>query len=105
MTLTLGSEVESLTIRLTVDADFVTGLDSEDGDWPDGATIRLEFNDSDETTWDATVNAAAADWNVDKAEVNALIDRFTSTPRARLLYIDGTADLTWAQGTVVVKKW
>lgn len=103
MALTLGSEVDSLTVRLSQDADFVSGLDSQDGNWPGGAIIRLEFSDG--TTWDATLNAAAADWNVDKAAVNTLITALAGRGKVRLRYIQGSTDLTWAQGNVTVRTW
>jgi hypothetical protein len=101
--LELGSAPTGLTVRLVRGSDFVAGIDSNEGDWPVGVTIRLVFNDAGATTWDATVSGAAADWNVDKAAVDTLI---TASPkRVRLLYVDGTTDLVWAQGDVRVIAW
>lgn len=111
--LTLGSAVDTLAVRLTEDADYVTGIDSLDGDWPGTAVVSLVFNDTptapatDPTEWVATVVGDAISWNVDKAEVNALIARLPegTKARARLLYVDGSTDLVWAQGSVSIKTW
>lgn len=102
MPINLGASPDRLTVTLTRGADFVTGMDSLDGPWPETAVVRLVFNDTADTIWPATIAGAAADWNVDKAEVDALIGRLTNPKNVQLTYTDGTADLTWAQGSVVV---
>lgn len=105
-TISLGADVENLSVKLARGGDYVTGLDSLDGDWPVSAVVTLLFNDSANTAWTATVNGAALDWNVDKAQVDALLDRYAtagvddSRRKVRLRYVDGTTDLIWAQGKV-----
>lgn len=98
--ISLGATPLQLSVRLYASADFICGLDSEDGAWPTTAALALVFNDLDATTWTATLNGVAADWNVDKAQVAALIARLPTSPRVRLTYTDGTTDLLWAQGRV-----
>lgn len=100
----LGAAPESLTLVLVDDADFVSGLDSADGDWPTGAAIALTFNDTARTTWAAAIDGAHADWNVDKAAVSALIDDLGNAPRVRLTYTEGDVDLIWATGTVSIRR-
>jgi hypothetical protein len=71
--LNLGNAPGTLTVTLVRGADFASGIDSLDGDWPSGTVIRLVFNDRAHTAWTAALNGAEANWNIDKAAVNALI--------------------------------
>jgi len=106
----MGAVPERLTVNLVPGADFVIALDSKDQtgeplDWPDTATISLVFNDTEGTIWPATVSGPTAAWNVDKAEVDALLSRYPSRSsiRVRLVYVDGSVDLVWAKGSVTVQ--
>lgn len=105
MTLTLGSTPQSLEVILVEGADFISALDSVDAagapdNWPGTAVISLKFNDTANTVWTATITAAAADWNVDKADVAALESRLPSYGKVELTYLDGTTDLLWFHGKV-----
>lgn len=101
--LNLGNAPDTLTVTLVRGADFVSGVDSLDGDWPTGTVIRLVFNDSASTVWTATLEGAAATWEIDHAEVDALIGRMNpSKRRVRLVYADGPTELMWAIGIVRV---
>lgn len=100
--ISLGSTPLQLMVSLYPTADFISGIDSIDGPWPTTAVLALVFNDTAATTWTATLNGVAADWNIDKAAVAALIGRLPNGPRVRLTYTDGTTDLLWAQGRVMV---
>jgi len=100
--LELGSGPLPLHVTLTQDGDFICVIESQDGDWPGTAVISILFNDDDVTTWTATLSTVDATFDVDKIEVNALIDK--GPTRARLRYVDGSTDLIWAQGSVSVRS-
>lgn len=100
----LGASPETLSVTLVEGADFISALDSADGDWPDSAVIALTFDDADETTWTATTTGAAAEWNVDKAAVDALILAAGNRLSARLTYTDGATDLVWAEGRAMIRR-
>lgn len=102
MPVVLGSSPTAMLVKLTLGADFISGFDSEDGNWPGTAVIALHFNDSADTVWTATINGTAVDWNIDKAQVAALVSRFPRSPRAHVTYVDGTTDLMWFEGQVAV---
>ncbi len=105
MPLELGNEPVSLEVNLSPNADFVTGFDSLDGDWPDGARIELVFGNG--VTWEATLDGPAANWQVPAAAVNAMIAAFnvkSSNRQVRLNYHHGGSVLAWASGTAQVKK-
>lgn len=103
----LGAVPLSLKVNLTEGADFVQEIHTASGDpWPDGTEITLELYAQNGTlleTWPATIDADYARWNVDKADVDALIA--DKPKRAALLYVNGTADATWARGSVSVRGW
>jgi hypothetical protein len=101
--LNLGNAPGTLTVTLVRGADFASGIDSLDGDWPSGTVIRLVFNDRAHTAWTAALNGAEANWNIDKAAVNALIGGMTASGRqVRLIYSDGPTEMLWAVGEVKV---
>lgn len=95
MTFTLGQAPEKLTVVLVAGADFVSSLDRSDGEpWPD-VEISLDFGTA---VWPATLDGASARWNVDQADVDALL---ATRPRSvRLWYVDGPTRLLWAQGAI-----
>lgn len=97
-TIQLGASPGPMIVHLVKGCDFVTGFDSEDGDWPAGCVITLEFNDSASTVFTATVDGEAVDWNEDKADVDALIAR--GTTKAQVRYVDGSTDLVWFKGPI-----
>lgn len=100
-TLNLDQKPEELRVGLVAGADFIRTLESEDGDWPGTAVIKLIFNDTDATTWTATIAGADATWNIDKAVVDALIA--DAPTRAKVTYVDGPVDLLWAVGGVTLR--
>lgn len=101
MTLTLGGLPEPLTVNLTAGGDFVCGIDSLDGDWPDGATVELLFADG--TSWPATVSGASLDWDVDSSAVDEVLASIKpGTESVRLVYREDGTDLVWARGVVGV---
>ena len=95
--LTLGNTPIDLEVRLTQDADFICGMDSLDGDWPESAVATLVFPT---TSWQGVTAGASIDWNIDKVEVNALID--TRPSWVQLKYVDGDTDITWGSGRVTI---
>lgn len=103
MTLTLGADVDDLTVRLTRGADFHTTLRNTDGPWPTGTTISLRFGPTSTPThtWDATITGADAVFDIDKTDVDAVLA--ASTPKARLYYVNGDIEMCWAAGQVSVR--
>lgn len=110
-TVTLGATPEALVLKLTEGSEFTAGLAADDGAaWGEGVSIRLAFNDDEATVWTATLSGPNADWTVSAADVDALLarlpDRGPDTgPRVRLLYVDGSTPVVWAQGSVTVSEW
>lgn len=101
--LDLSATPLTLRISLTRGADFVRRIEPLDADltpstFTDGTQLVLDFGEHG--TWPATVTPTAADWNVDKVVVDALIDALPFGARCVLRYRLGDADLTWAAGTV-----
>lgn len=93
----LTAPVADLQLNLTRDTDFVRVLEAAEGEsFPPGTQVVLDFGD---TQWPATVTTDQASWNVDKAEVNALI---AATPtQCHLRYTSGGVDLLWAHTRTV----
>ena len=95
--LTLGASPAKMSVILTKDAAFYQELENADGAFTAGAVIDLRIGAS---TWVATIAGAVATFNIDKATVNTVI---TAAPKtAKLHYTDGSADLVWAIGAVVI---
>jgi predicted ThiF/HesA family dinucleotide-utilizing enzyme len=94
---TLGSAPASMSLLLVPGADFVCTLVSQDGTWPATAAIAIEVADA---TWEATVSGTDAVFNVDQAQVNAVIAQDPN--RFKLWYTDGTTRLLWGSGLVSV---
>lgn len=94
----LGFSPVSMTLALANSADFVTTLQSQDGDFPTSAAISIEVGTS---TWTATIVGNEARFNVDQTEVDVVI---AQSPRHfRLWYVDGETRLLWGSGTVLVR--
>jgi hypothetical protein len=100
MSFNLGRAPERFTVTLVENADFIAALRRANGeDWPGTLQVSLVFNDTDETTWTATINGPQLLWNVDKVESDAV---FAARPKkVTLWYVDGDVEISWAQGTVV----
>lgn len=97
----LGNTPLPMTVTLTRGADFITTLRTADeSPWPDAVTCRLDFDDTVATSWSATVVDDEIRFNVDKVDVDALIDSGPDT--ALLVYVDGAVDLAWGRGRVIV---
>jgi hypothetical protein len=98
----LGVTPRPMVLDLDADADFVCTLVAQDGDWPPTATISIEVADQ---TWTATLAGPEARFNVDKAQVQAVIDQVgDQLARFKLLYVDGDTELTWGRGPVRVTR-
>lgn len=104
-TLSLGKKPLALEVNLYTEADFVDGLQRDDGtDWPAGSQLylRIFLTVGDPVKWDADLEGTVASWNIDKADVMAAI---AGKPKsAQLWFIDGEADLLWGRGKVQVDK-
>lgn len=101
MTFTLGYTPEKFKLVLAAGADFFSALTRSDGQpWPVGSELILDFAGA-APSWTATLSGATATWDVDQADVDALI---AARPRkVRLFYVDGEARLLWAVGALDVK--
>lgn len=97
MAVKLGLTPEQLTVILTRDADFVAVMRRSDGTpWESGVELSLDFGTAGQ--WPATLTADKAEWQVDAAVVNTLLD---ARPRGvRLWYVNGTTKLLWASGSI-----
>jgi len=107
MTLVLGQGPLALRVVLVTGADFVSALKRSDStDWEVGTAIELEIRTRDENgdtvyeSWPAAIAGDTAEWNLDLADVNAVIAARPST--VRLWYVLGELRLLWAQGDVEV---
>lgn len=107
MSISLGAEPDTLTVHLSVGADFNSTLVLLDDagaevDWPVGTVITLRFARTTvvEETWTATITGAEATFDKDKAVVDATIA--ANRRNVRLFYVNGAEDLLWASGTVAV---
>lgn len=103
----VGTDPERMTLHLSRNADFGHKFESYVGstptDYPAGTAVRLEISDEAGTllaTWNATVTGNVAQFAVDKAQVNALLDAAGDVKNARLYYANGTDDDLWAYGPV-----
>jgi hypothetical protein len=95
----LGYSPTSMTLALAQGGDFVTTLVSQDGNWPGTAVITIEVADA---TWTATLVTNEARFNVDQADVDAVIAKNPS--KFRLWYTDGATRLLWGTGPVTVSR-
>lgn len=107
MAITLGAQPDTLTVHVSAGADFEATLVLLDDagaemDWPVGTNITLRFAKAaaTETVWAATITGSEATFAEDKVSVDALIASKRAT--ARLFYVNGTDDILWASGKVVV---
>lgn len=99
MTVTLGAVPQQMTLALVEGGDFVCTLVSGDGDWPATAQVAIDVGGQ---TWAGTLAGADARFDVDKALVATVI---AAKPRRfTLRYVDGTTDLTWGVGPVVITR-
>ena len=98
--ITLGSDVEQLTVVIPVGASFITTLTAATP-WPDDTVIELHLmNDvaDDPVVWSATVSGTDATFNIPSDQVQVVTDARLSL--ARLLYNPGgLGALLWAHGT------
>ena len=103
MAVTLGLVPFDLNVELAADADFVSTITNNVGDWPGGIAIELRLSASSSgsspTVWPATISGPTASWVVNKSAVATALAAGVSY--ARLHYIDGAGeDLLWAKGRV-----
>ena len=97
-TLDLTATPLALKLNLTPAADFVRIIEAVAPDtFPVGSQVILDFG---ATEWAAVVTPTEVTWNVDKAQVDALIA--TSPTRVVLRFVNGLVDLTWAAGWVSI---
>lgn len=99
--LALGTAPLSLDVLLPRDADFIATLTRDDDvAWADTATVFLQFNfrNAPAQQWDAELDGASVLFNVDKVEVNAVLDARPSN--VKLWFIDGDVEVLWASGKV-----
>lgn len=96
MTVTLGAIPDHLNVQLTTGADFIATLTNQAGPWAEGAVVALVFATDPVTTWTATIVAADATFNVDKAVANTIPHRTA----VELNYTLGALDQVWARGSV-----
>lgn len=89
-----------MTVVLSTGADFVATLTRSDNVvWPAGTSVQLVIDDH--PPWDATVDGASLNWEIDEAIVAPVI---AAGPKiAKLYHILGTAKTMWATGPVVVR--
>lgn len=98
--ITLGSDVDQLTVIIPLGASFITTLTAATP-WPNGTVIELHLvNDpaDDPVIWSATVSGTDATFNINPANVKLVSDQRLSL--ARLIYNPGSGALLWAHGTV-----
>jgi len=105
MAVTLGLIPFDLNVELAPDADFVSTITNNVGNWAGGTAIELRLSASSSgsspTVWAAAVTGPTASWAVDKADVAAALAAGVSY--ARLHYTDGAGDdLLWGKGRVSV---
>lgn len=105
MAVTLGLVPFDLNVELAADADFVSTITNNVGDWADGTAIELRLSASSSgsspTVWAATVSGSDASWIVDKTDVATALS--AGVGYARLHYIDAAGDdLLWGKGRVSV---
>lgn len=96
MTVTLGAIPDHLNVRLTTGADFIATLTNQSGPWAEGAVVSLVFSTDPVVTWTATIAAADATFNVDKA----VSDTIPHRTAVELRYTLGAVDQVWARGSV-----
>ena len=94
---TLGTKPITINVSLSRGADFVALMRRKSGDWEPGTEISLHFG---ETIWLASIDGDTASWDVDKADVDALIEARATTVQTR--YTDDDRDALWAEGWVIV---
>lgn len=103
MTLQFGVEPIHLPLVLVEGSDFVSTLVSDNGPWAPDTEIAVEVGDQ---RWIATLDGDKAHWEVDKAVVLAVIRDVSGNPtppeKWKLFYKEGSADLVWAKGGVIV---
>lgn len=93
----LGATPASLEVVLTSNADFFCTLETEDlTDWPVGVQIKLILDDQE---FLATIVGPDANIAIDSTVVNTLISK--RVRHAKLMYIDGPAEICWALGGVI----
>lgn len=98
MTFTLGYTPEKFKLIVASGSDFFSSLRrSDDTDWPESSLVTLDFGN--EMQWDATLDGPTATWDVDQAEVAAVIA--AKPKKVRLWYVDGEVRLLWASGVLV----
>lgn len=105
MAVTLGLVPFDLNVELAGDADFVSTITNNVGNWAGGTVIELRLSASSggsaPSVWPATVSGPTASWVVDKAVVATALAAGVSY--ARLHYIDAAGeDLLWGKGRVSV---
>lgn len=99
--ITLGSDVDQLTVIIPIGASFITTLTASTP-WPNGTVIELHLlnNIADNpVVWSATISGTDATFNITPTNVKTVSDQRLSL--ARLIYNPGgTGALLWAHGTV-----
>lgn len=105
----IGTKPERCPVNLARGGDFnavleATGDEDAPVDYPAGTTIRLDILDKVGgllDSWDATVAGSSATFDVDKADVDAVLDTKPFDGKTgRLYYINGADDVLWAVGPV-----
>lgn len=98
---TLGSDVDQLTVIIPVGASFITTLTAATP-WPVGTVIELHLmNDISDSPviWSATISGTDATFNIPPSQVQTVTDARLSL--ARLIYNPGgSGALLWAHGTI-----
>lgn len=98
--ITLGSDVDQLTVIIPIGASFITTLTASTP-WPVGSVIELHLvNDIADTpvVWSANISGNDATFNVTPSNVKLVSDQRLSL--ARLIYNPGSGALLWAHGTI-----
>lgn len=93
---TLGFTPHDLDVILTRGADFFTTIKKKTGDWDPGVAITLVLGG---TSFPFTIDGDDATLVIDKADVETVIN--ARTTKAKVLYNQGSADVTWMMGDVI----
>lgn len=90
----LGAEPERLVVRLTTGADFRCDMVLRGVDYPDGATLTLDFGS---TSWAATISGDTASFSEGAAVADAIANK---TP-VSLVYTETGSTQIWGIGEVI----
>lgn len=105
----IGTKPERCPVNLARGADFRAVMDaSDDGvtpvNYPAGTTVRLDIVDKVGgliDSWEATVTGSSAEFDVDKVDVDAVLDtKPTDGKTGRVYYVNGPDEILWTVGPV-----